>query len=330
MDRDLSPSQAIPGSEEVVQTLNYFAYLRILEVSGYNTLFEDSPMFGQPNSQTERPGFTLVELLVVIAIIGILLALLLPAVNAARESARRIQCANNMKQIGTAMEQFVSRHRAYPPCLTHEPSRHNSMSFLLGFMEQERITQQLDFNFDWDSPENAAAIANDIPMIRCPSAPGSREQITDYAGCTAIAATLFDFLVNRGDVAFRESVVRFGLLPIRTLRRPGDVIDGLSHTFSYFESAGKPGGYEEGALSKDLKPAGGHWADNQTAFPLWALCGVNRLINCSNHRGVYAFHPGGAHFLYGDGSVQFHAEDLDPEIFVTLYTFGAGDLPPNE
>src|SRR3990167_6687593 len=90
------------------------------------------------SSRRRRPGFTLVELLVVIAVIGILLALLLPAVQAARESARRSQCGNHLKQIGLGILNYESTHRVFPPTFTRGPD-HNLLTFLLPYVEQQAV-----------------------------------------------------------------------------------------------------------------------------------------------------------------------------------------------
>jgi len=90
-----------------------------------------------------RPGFTLVELLVVIAIIGILIALLLPAVQAAREAARRSQCTNNLKQIGLAVHNFHDTFRGLPP-LTHGAERFSFWAYILPFMEQQQLFDTID------------------------------------------------------------------------------------------------------------------------------------------------------------------------------------------
>ena len=106
--------------------------------------------------RVRRKGFTLVELLVVIAIIGILIALLLPAVQAAREAARRSQCANNFKQVGVAMHNYHSAHKCFPVGMYAIPLTPNPSEFyfgwgvyLLPFMEQRELYDDIDFSAMW-------------------------------------------------------------------------------------------------------------------------------------------------------------------------------------
>ncbi|MFN7891360.1 MAG: DUF1559 domain-containing protein [Pirellula sp.] len=113
-------------------------------------------------------GFTLVELLVVIAIIGILVGLLLPAVQAAREAARRMQCSNNLKQIGLSFHNYESTHKAIPPYLI-VPNYYNSLSFLLPYLEQSNITNQLDFGRAPWTGTNANYSASTVAAFLCPS-----------------------------------------------------------------------------------------------------------------------------------------------------------------
>jgi prepilin-type N-terminal cleavage/methylation domain-containing protein len=158
-------------------------------------------------NQRRQLGFTLVELLVVIAIIGILVALLLPAIQAAREAARRIQCTNNMKQIGLAILNFETAKRKLPksftpncrpglitcvtpksgPCTSPSGgktptsdglSAHHLLTFILPYMEQQPLYDSIEFDYDWSdnhpshpAPQNLKRVSVEIPDYLCPSAP---------------------------------------------------------------------------------------------------------------------------------------------------------------
>lgn len=332
-------------------------------------------------------GFTLVELLVVIAIIGILVALLLPAVQSAREAARRIQCTNQMKQLGLAMLNYESANNELPPAYTpnwtgtplvgacpgtsgtpatgNGLNAHNLIAFILPNIEQQSIYDQIDFARDWDSrfPTGTGETPNRlvsetvIKELICPSAPTSEERAgivavtnqlpydvgpaaSDYAVCVDVSDDPdegFCELVNSGLVQERALEDLQGLIQDvpTSLRR---VTDGLSKTFMLFEDAGRPIHFVRGAIdpvtpavtNPGNNPAGGAWADPQSFFIYLnsqeLTCGVTEIINCDNWDEIYSFHSGGANFLYGDGSVHFHGEDLDPELFVTLFTRAAGDV----
>ncbi len=130
-----------------------------------------------------RKAFTLVELLVVIAIIGILMALLLPAVQAAREAARRTTCTNNLKQIGIAMQTYHDSVRQFPPGYLDRNTNANITpdgdlgpgwgwaSMLLPYMEQVNLYSQINFNQPVGSGVNAAVSQVDLPGFQCPSDP---------------------------------------------------------------------------------------------------------------------------------------------------------------
>ncbi len=128
-----------------------------------------------------RRGFTLVELLVVIAIIGILIALLLPAVQAAREAARRSQCTNNLKQFGVAIHNYHDVFRHLPSsdagvwtgAGTLQNTGISEHARLLQYMEQLNVYQLIDFRLKWNDPANAQAAATRVPTFMCPSDPAT-------------------------------------------------------------------------------------------------------------------------------------------------------------
>jgi prepilin-type N-terminal cleavage/methylation domain-containing protein len=137
-----------------------------------------------------RRGFTLVELLVVIAIIGVLVSLLLPAVQSAREAARRMSCNNNLKQIGLALHNYQSTHNRFPPLAflgsgigaPQGPYHHTWLTSILPFIEQGPLHDQINFLLPaWQQPH----VAQLIPTFMCPSSP----QFSDTGRTHGIAWT---------------------------------------------------------------------------------------------------------------------------------------------
>jgi prepilin-type N-terminal cleavage/methylation domain-containing protein len=136
-----------------------------------------------------RQAFTLVELLVVIAIIGILVALLLPAIQAAREAARRSQCQNHLKQITLATLNYENNHKELPPIYVYiedDPNRpqHGFHSFILPYLEYSSVHDQYDFKLRWTDEPNKTLALTPIPEFLCPTAPPADER--KNAGTTGI------------------------------------------------------------------------------------------------------------------------------------------------
>ena len=229
-------------------------------------------------------GFTLVELLVVIAIIGILVSLLLPAVQAAREAARRMQCGNNLKQLSLALHNYHDTYRTLPMSrITSGLSRHGFAAFTLPFIEQGPLYDIYNFNVRWSDPLNYPATSQEIPTWNCPSAPGSRLRATAADEGNHVLQPNLPPFPNRFGLAdysstneIRRSFYLSNNLPLPPgiLRAvPGamernvangfrDITDGLSNTMLLAERAGRPTRYQANKISMGVVvPDGWGWAD---------------------------------------------------------------------
>lgn len=178
-----------------------------------------------------RKGFTLVELLVVIAIIGILVALLLPAVQAAREAARRMQCSNNLKQIGLALHNYHDVQRSLPlgrwGSASFPNKTYGTHSLLLPYIEQQNVYSIIDFTKPWDDAANLPACSTPIPTYLCPSDPQSQVP-PPYRGN--------NYHGNEGSLLQRaESTGANGTFYNNSSVRLADVTDGLSNTAAFSE-----------------------------------------------------------------------------------------------
>jgi prepilin-type N-terminal cleavage/methylation domain-containing protein/prepilin-type processing-associated H-X9-DG protein len=278
-------------------------------------------------------GFTLVELLVVIAVIGVLIALLLPAVQAARATAQRMQCSSHLKQLGLAVMQYEQTHRVLPPSWTkikageENPKYHNLLTFLLPYLEQQTVFQQYDWNLRWNDAANKRAIDVNIPVFLCPSAPGDRDSAADYAASERILSTAWKPLVESGQLIERREWLGVFQASTDGVTRWINVSDGLSNTFLLLEDGGRPLRYRDGSPDPSkYDVSGARWADPDASFYIVEVCHGNSMVNCTNNNEIYSFHSGGCNFLYCDGSVHFHSEGIVPDTFVSLYTRAASDI----
>jgi prepilin-type N-terminal cleavage/methylation domain-containing protein/prepilin-type processing-associated H-X9-DG protein len=225
--------------------------------------------------QQRKPhGFTLVELLVVIAIIGILVALLLPAVQAAREAARRSQCVNNLKQLGLSLHNFEQAQKHLPASLRPETGngvRCRWTTYVLQYYEQGNLYNQYDFTQSWDKPANLAVVSTPISIFRCPSNPalapldGDSQPPTSGSWGPPFAATgdystilgVSTLLNAYGVPAFSGDTVASGntqgdangMMPkMLTATDPqptfANVTDGLSNTILLIEATAQPQVYQ--------------------------------------------------------------------------------------
>jgi prepilin-type N-terminal cleavage/methylation domain-containing protein/prepilin-type processing-associated H-X9-DG protein len=296
--------------------------------------------------RSTRGGFTLVELLVVIAIIGVLVALLLPAVQAAREAARRSQCANNLKQLALGMHNFEGSRGHLPFGDRLNDTNANKIGpgvQILPFVEQGPLYDRYDFSINWYDPGNAAVVQTKLPVHACPSTPGYLRTFTGTEGSVTFTAAASDYTAPSGVGGNEKTYVQntFGLpiaddkailtKKVKTANYLRECLDGLSNSIMFIECAGKPDIWMAGRRTGGTNTKTG-WASHATGFdPKFFVSGGctgigSCVINCCNDQAVYAFHPGGTNVGMGDGSVRYLSATISPVAFVSLLTRANGEV----
>jgi prepilin-type N-terminal cleavage/methylation domain-containing protein/prepilin-type processing-associated H-X9-DG protein len=354
--------------------------------------------------KTHRRAFTLTELLVVIAIIGVLIALLLPAVQRIREAANRTQCANNLHQIGLAMHNYHDSEGRLPPGLnnwwpqTYVPARPHALDcwrmLILPYLEGDNLWRQavaleqvgslpppvdpcppgtppqywtpaISYEFIWDSSGRyCGPFATVVPVFCCPSdsrtlqtvqSEGWSVSLSGYLGVNGIdlwawsttptgpddlRGVLVPTNKYRGDTGLRD-------IPASTRgARLADITDGTSKTLLIGE---KPPGH-----SLDFGWAFGCWGQDgegtldstlgvnevnlqQSGIPEMDACppgpyyfSAGRIDNPCDQFHYYSLHPGGANFLFADGSVRFLNYGIENSTLRALATMSGGEVvePP--
>jgi prepilin-type N-terminal cleavage/methylation domain-containing protein len=289
-------------------------------------------------------AFTLVELLVVIAIIGVLVALLLPAVQAAREAARRTQCKNNLKQIGLAFHNFESARRAFPPGFTSSATETNGpgsgpgwgwAAYILPYLEES--TLPVDLKRDITDPVHDRVRVTYFPVFRCPSDPDASATfaVRDSSG-NALSELAFANYVGVGGTlevtGFPDTGT--GVLFRNHQVRIKDITDGTSHTIMVSERASRqsPQTTWVGAVKNSVVPPINPNFDNEGP-PVLVLTNTGTIEDKRVPNSYFdhvedsnSEHPQGVHLMFCDGSVQAINNDIDPTVWVALGT-RAGDEP---
>jgi len=307
-----------------------------------------------------RRAFTLIELLVVIAIIGILISLLLPAVQKVREAANRASCQNNLKQIGLALHNYHDTFKYLPGNI--RPSATNTVrvrwvTFLLPFFEQGNVYDAYHFDKNWSDPVNLPLTSLPLKVFQCPSSPNPErpdylpENPTvgivatgDYSGIYGVDPELVT--LGLVDEAGEGAISKTKKL------RFADFKDGLSNTIHVTESAGKPNlwqGSQQIGEAPTIRVNGGGWSRpggeiawlrgssaDGTVFPgpvaINATNGQQLSVYPDPFYGVdgsgqvYGFHHGGVNTLFVDGSVHFIDQSINIRTFAALVTRASGEI----
>lgn len=308
-------------------------------------------------------GFTLVELLVVIAIIGILIALLLPAVQAAREAARRTRCLNNLKQLGLACQNYHSARKCFPPSVNEYAASY--LVYLLPYVEEQALSSMINRKVHIRDDVNKPAWSRPLSVARCPSQHDDGtthiDSLTDGAPniprgndwrshyYAVLGAKPKHDPANEDDCP--------GTLPYGPLKGPcwagsgsgawanngimypesatsvRHVTDGTSKTLIIGESSWDFGIARVWAVGSLYSPSNKshHWATyaaRNIAVPINTLTSA-RFMGSPNDISFGSLHPGGAHFALADGSSRYLSENIDLKTYKALASRAVGETIGN-
>ena len=301
-----------------------------------------------------RDGMTLIELLVVVAIIGVLIALLLPAVQAARQAAHRLACKNNLRQLGIALHNYHDSFGRFPPAaagpiaggIFATRKHHGLGAFLLPYIEQGTLANQYRWDASWVDPPNQPVVNAQLKVWQCPSAETDRVADLSLVTLQPPPGGPFDGTAACGDYAPSRGMSpepalgglidpgnydeEEGILLLNSSARIADIVDGLSQTIAMAECAGRPVLWRGRKEVPGVWLSGAGWASRGALFgrganqdgTLFGPCAVN----CTNDRELYSFHPAGANAVFADGSVHLLSNELSLRVFARLATRSGGEV----
>lgn len=328
-----------------------------------------TPNRKSPIAYRIRPGgFTLVELLVVIAIIGVLVSLLLPAIQAARGAARRTQCQNNLRQLALAAQNYHSAHKSFPigsetPVTAGSEKKHISrmshVARLLPFMEQQAIYDKIDFKRQWEDGYHMEVRRQRIAGLICPETdpvvdwwygPGGEPDYHGEPGNTVEYPThYFGVMGAKGQNTNQTPSTEYPWAPHDLFRRDyggwatngillrdevvgmNGITDGSSNTFLFGEMAWERNSYESwlGGLSAYLS---GSLVIKNIAYPLNSVYFGSPIGQKDfNSTSFASQHAGrGVHFAMADASCRYVSENIELRLLQALASRDQGETIGSE
>jgi prepilin-type N-terminal cleavage/methylation domain-containing protein/prepilin-type processing-associated H-X9-DG protein len=287
-----------------------------------------------------RPrAFTLIELLIVVGIIGVLIALLLPAIQSAREQARRAQCTNHLLQLGIAMGNYASTHSVLPPGVVNDRGpivsqpvgyHHGWTVQILPFIGQDNVYRRFDLEESVYALCNETARLVTISTFHCPSSPWARSGTISYAGCHHDVEAPIE--ANNRGVLYLNSHVGFD-----------DITDGLAQTILLGESKSNASNVLSWAsgTAATLRNTGANLNSENPLTSLYA--GIAQLSEADQRAaaarmfdegaipvdfvgGFSSWHPQGANFTFCDGSVRYVKQTVQERVYQLLGNRADGEL----
>jgi prepilin-type N-terminal cleavage/methylation domain-containing protein len=282
------------------------------------------------SSHLRRGAFTLVELLVVIAIIGVMVGLLLPAVQAAREAARRTSCLNNLVQLNLAIHNFEFGFEHLPagvinpdgPIRNEEIGQHVSWTVqILPYLEQQTLYSAIDIEAGVYAPANREARKIHVATLLCPSfaypyaSADVNSRPSGYAGCHHDSEAPIDSDNN-------------GLLFLNSRVGYNEILDGSSNTILLGELVPTASelGWASGTRATLRNTSGINRNKPWQRNPNTPDPAVDNMAGSLQVGGFSSMHPGGANFAIADGSSRFLSESIDPDLLRQLGNRADGEL----
>jgi prepilin-type N-terminal cleavage/methylation domain-containing protein/prepilin-type processing-associated H-X9-DG protein len=287
----------------------------------------------------QRRGFTMIELLTVVAIIAILIALLLPAVQSARETARRVQCEKNLLQLGIAMGNYASTHHVFPPGVVNDKGPISNLPRgyhvgwavqILPFIEQGNIYRRIDFRQGVYAQANQSTLSHSIYVFLCPSDSWAGQM--SYMGC-------------HHEVEAPIHADNHGMLYLNSHVAYDDIVDGPAYTILVGESVGSATlGWASGTRAT-LRNGGHRLNEPDPWATMWRspspylhtnpdLQDPDTDTSAEQGGGLTSYyvggfsshHPQGVNFLFCDGSARFLKVSIDQQVLRRLANRADGEV----